>query len=171
MVIKKVKPQDINEIFRLYKMASDYQKTLETVVVWPTFERNLVATEIAEQRQFKLVVNDTVACIWAITFTDEDIWEERNVDAAVYIHRIATNPSFRGRNFVATIVAWAKDYAKANSKRFVRLDTLGNNSKLIEHYTKAGFDYLGLFDLKNTDALPAHYREAPVCLFEIDLKV
>ncbi len=171
MIIKKARPEDINEIFRLYKMASDYQKTRGTVVVWPTFEHNLVATELAEQRQFKLVVNDTVACIWAITFTDEDIWEERNVDAAVYIHRIATNPSFRGRNFVATIVTWAKDYAKANSKRFVRLDTLGNNTKLIEHYTKAGFDFLGLFDLKNTDALPAHYKEAPVCLFEIDLKV
>jgi hypothetical protein len=27
-----------------------------------------------------------------------------------------------------------------------------------------------MFDLKNTDSLPDHYKEAPVCLFEIDLE-
>jgi ribosomal protein S18 acetylase RimI-like enzyme len=171
MKIINVTALDIDEIFRLYSIASAYQRAKKTVVVWPKFDHSLVAAEIDENRQFKLIINGVIVCIWAITFTDVQIWEQRNSHAALYIHRIATNPNFRGRNFVATIVAWAKDYAKANSKRFVRLDTLGNNTKLIEHYTKAGFDFLGLFDLKNTDALPAHYKEAPVCLFEIDLKV
>lgn len=169
MKITHAIPEDINEIFRLYKLASDYQRTRESVVVWPKFERNVVATELVEKRQFKLLINNTLACIWAVTFTDADIWEERNADAAVYIHRIATNPKLRGHNFVATIVAWAKDYAGANDKRFVRLDTVGNNSKLIAHYTRAGFSFLGLFDLQHTDTLPAHYKEAPVSLFEIDL--
>ncbi|MFD0798276.1 GNAT family N-acetyltransferase [Maribacter chungangensis] len=169
MTIINSTSEDINEIFRLYKQASDYQRTREGVVVWPTFERNVVATELAEKRQFKLIINNSVACIWAVTFMDADIWEERNADAAVYIHRIATNPEFRGHNFVATIVAWAKDYARANDKRFVRLDTVGNNSKLIAHYTRAGFSFLGLFDLQHTDTLPAHYKEAPVSLFEINL--
>ena len=38
------------------------------------------------------------------------------------------------------------------------------------HLKNAGFDFLGMFDLKNTDSLPDHYKEAPVCLFEIDLE-
>jgi len=160
---------DITEIFRLYKVASEYQKTKKTVVVWPDFDRKLIETEIEERRQFKLMLGDKVACVWAVTFTDAAIWEERNNDAAVYIHRIATNSGFRGQNFVETIVAWAKEYAKENCKRFVRLDTLGNNTKLIAHYTKAGFKFLGMFDLNNTDSLPLHYKEASVCLFEIDL--
>ncbi|MGB3150605.1 MAG: GNAT family N-acetyltransferase [Maribacter sp.] len=170
MKITKCTPDDITEIFRLYGIASEYQKAKKTVVVWPKFKRELVETELAEERQFKILINETLACVWAITLTDEQIWEERNTDSAIYIHRIATNPKFRGQNFVGTIVKWAKEYAKENHKRFVRLDTLGNNTKLIEHYTNAGFDFLGIFNLKNTDSLPDHYQNAPVCLFQIDLE-
>lgn len=130
----------------------------------------MVETEIAEHRQFKMLMNNEVVCIWAITFNDEQIWEERNRDSAIYIHRIATNPDFRGRNFVSKIVDWAKEYAKEKGIQFIRLDTLGNNTRLIKHYKNAGFDFLGMFDLKNTDSLPDHYKEAPVCLFEIDLE-
>lgn len=170
MTITYSTPEDITEIFRLYGIASAYQKTKKKVVVWPKFSRLLVETELAENRQFKLLINDETACVWAITFTDEQIWEERNLDAAVYIHRIATNPKFRGQKFIKVIVNWAKEYARSNGKQYVRLDTLGNNTKLIKHYTGAGFEFLGMFDLKNTDTLPPHYKEAPVCLFQIDLE-
>jgi ribosomal protein S18 acetylase RimI-like enzyme len=160
---------DIPEIFRLYGIASAYQKSKQTVVVWPQFDRQLIETEVAESRQWKLMIDEQIACVWATTFTDEQIWEERNADAAVYIHRIATNPDFRGNNFVSIIVKWAKQYTEIHGKDFVRLDTLGNNTKLIEYYTKAGFQFLGMFDLKNTEGLPAHYHNVPACLFEIKL--
>jgi ribosomal protein S18 acetylase RimI-like enzyme len=169
MVIKNVTITDIEEVFKFYKIASKYQTAKKKVVVWPAFERAMVETEIAENRQFKLLINNEIACIWAITFSDKQIWEERNKDTAVYIHRIATDPKFRGNNFVADIVTWAKEYVKQKNIQFIRLDTLGNNIKLIAHYKNAGFDFLGLFNLKNTDRLPDHYQLAPVCLFEIDL--
>ena len=169
MEIKNCTSNDIDEIFRLYKIASDYQTKKKTVVVWPNFKREMVETEITENRQWKMMVDGEVACLWAIAFEDEQIWEERNEDSAIYNHRIATNPNFRGNNSVGKIVAWAKEYAKLMNKHFVRLDTLGNNVKLIEHYTNAGFDFLGMFDLKNTDGLPDHYQNVPACLFEIDL--
>jgi len=160
---------DIDVIFKLYRMASDYQREKKHVVVWPDFKRELVETELKEQRQYKLIIDDQIACIWAITFSDAQIWEARNKDSAVYIHRIATNPDFRGHNFVGHIVAWAKKFAKAHHLDYIRLDTLGDNKRLINHYTKAGFKFLGMFDLKNTDQLPAHYQSAPACLFEIQL--
>ena len=77
---------------------------------------------------------------------------------------------FRGLNFVKLIVNWAVEFGKENKLEFVRLDTLGNNTKLIEHYTNAGFTFLGIFDLKNTDQLPAHYQNEPACLFEIKIE-
>jgi len=161
---------DRDEIFRLYQAAASYQKTKKTVVVWPEFDRSLVETEIDENRQWKLLVDGRIACVWATTFSDEQIWEERNKDRAIYIHRIATHPDFRGNNFVAVIVGWAKDYARAGQLDFVRLDTLGNNTRLIEHYTGAGFRFLGMFNMKNTAGLPSHYHGTPVCLFEIDVR-
>ena len=169
MLIENSTLNDLTEIFKLYKIASEYQKTKKTVVVWPDFEKELVETEISENRQWKLIIDNEIACVWATTFSDEQIWEKQNEDAAIYIHRIATNPNFRGYNFVSIIVNWAKEYANTCGKDYVRLDTLGNNTKLIEHYTNAGFNFLGMFNLNDTNGLPDHYHGAPVCLFEIKL--
>lgn len=161
--------QDIDEIFRLYKIASDFQRAKEEVTVWPEFDRELVESEIHDNRQWKITIDGEVACVWAITFSDDQIWENSNSDAAIYIHRIATNPNFRGNNFVTKIVDWSKDYAKQQGKDFVRLDTTGNNTRLIEHYKRSGFDFLGIVDLSDSNGLPGHYSNAPVCLFEIKI--
>jgi len=170
MKIENSTIHDIDEIFRLYRIASAYQKSKQGVIVWPEFERNLVSNEIEENRQWKLLIDGKIACIWATAFSDEQIWEKKNNDAALYIHRIATNPIFRGNNFIEIIVKWSKKYAQDNAKNYIRLDTLGHNTKLIEHYTNAGFSFLGMFDLKNTEGLPSHYQDTPACLFEIKLK-
>ena len=100
MTIKNVTASDIEKIFAFYKIASNYQREKKTVIVWPDFDREMVINEIAENRQFKLLVNNEVVCIWAITFSDEQIWEDSNTDSAIYIHRIAVNPNFRGNNYI-----------------------------------------------------------------------
>jgi hypothetical protein len=38
---------DADEIFRLYAIASAYQKT-KNVVVWPNFDQHLIETELSE---------------------------------------------------------------------------------------------------------------------------
>jgi ribosomal protein S18 acetylase RimI-like enzyme len=169
MTIKNVTPLDIDRIFTLYKIASNYQKEKKTVIVWPDFNREMVEMEIAENRQFKLLINTEIACVWAVTYSDLQIWEDSKKDSALYIHRIAVHPNFRGNNYIDKIVNWAKEFALRKDIQFIRLDTLGENFGLIKHYKKAGFDFLGLFNLKNTSNLPDHYKLAPVCLFEIDL--
>jgi hypothetical protein len=50
-------------------------------------------------------MNNEIACVFATTFSDPLIWEKRDTDPSVYIHRIATNPNFRGNNLVAAIVS------------------------------------------------------------------
>ncbi len=159
--------QDIDIIFELYDKAITYQKERYRLH-WPVFKRTLVENEIKEKRQFKIVINNSVVCVFAITYEDPFIWEEKNKDTAVYIHRIATHPNFRGQNFVSQIVEWAKNHAIKNNKDFVRLDTTGENKKLITHYCKSGFSFLGMIYLKSTTHLPKHYQNGePVCLFEI----
>ncbi len=160
--------EDIDEIFRLYDAAIRYQKE-RYKIHWPEFDRKMVADEIFENRQWKLIIDGEVACVWATTFKDPLIWEERNIDPSIYVHRIATDNDFRGRNFVMDIVEWAKKYAVLNEKKFVRLDTVGLNEKLIAHYEKCGFTFLELRRLKNTDGLPAHYHNADISLFELEI--
>lgn len=169
MAIQNSVIEDFDTIFTLYRHASNHQQKIGAIV-WPEFDHAMVKLEIVENHQWKLIIDGEVACIWATTFSDEQIWEERNADSAVYIHRIATNPKFRGLNLVRTIVEWAVPHAKALGKKYARLDTLGDNKRLIRHYTEAGFDFLGMFDMKSTEGLPSHYNGEPVCLFQIKVE-
>lgn len=168
MQIENCTIKDMDAILKLNEAARSLQ-TAKKMVVWPLFEKQFIENDIFEQRQWKVLTGGEIACTWAITFNDKEIWGSRDKDA-IYIHRIATNPAFRGNNFVEKIVSWARGYALENKKKFIRLDTLGNNTKLIEHYTKSGFSFLGIERLADVRNLPAHYQKEPdCCLFEIVL--
>jgi GNAT superfamily N-acetyltransferase len=166
-VIKNCALSDADSILQLYDAAMSLQ-TQRNSVVWLPFEKTFIEKEIKEGRQWKLMADEEIACNWAITFNDKEIWAERDKNDSIYIHRIATNPSFRGHRFIVDIVNWARGYARSQEKQFIRLDTLGNNTRLIQHYTSAGFSFLGIFRLDNTLGLPAHYQQEPnCCLFEM----
>lgn len=168
MLITNCEPRDLETILKLYEAARALQAERK-MVVWPVFENTLMEQEITDKRQWKLVIDNEMACNWAITFSDKEIWEEKDQNDSIYIHRIATNPAFRGQRFIKNIVAWARDYACNQGKKFIRLDTLGNNKRLIRHYTDAGFNFLGVVQLADTSKLPLHYQREPDCLlFEMD---
>lgn len=81
--------EDLEEIFNLYKIATQFQ-IMKSLVPWLEFERSLIIKEVNENRQWKILVEDKIACIWATCFTDSLIWEKRNNDPAVY--PITPNP-------------------------------------------------------------------------------
>jgi hypothetical protein len=168
--IKNCTLDDVEDILSLYDDAMDLQ-TQKGMVVWPRFERSFIENEIREERQWKLLIDGNIACNWAITFNDKEIWLEKDNNNSIYIHRIATHPSYRGNRFIDVIVWWAKAYALKMEREYVRLDTLGNNTNLIRHYTSAGFDFLGITRLTDTKNLPEHYhREPDCCRFELQAK-
>jgi RimJ/RimL family protein N-acetyltransferase len=166
MLITTSTPEDIDTIFELYGEAVKFQKTVLSKQ-WRGFERSLVETEISESRQWKIVENGQVACVFAITFNDALIWKDKDKDPAIYIHRIVTNPKFRGGSYVKEIVKWSLDYAKSIGKKFVRMDTWSDNEKLNDYYVNCGFDYVGLMAMENTQGLPKHYEGISLSLFQI----
>ncbi len=167
MTIENCVAEDINTIYNLYQDARNTQ-IVRKVTIWPHFEKAFIAEEITNHLQWKIVIDDQIACNWSIAFSDPDIWEEKEKGDAIYIHRLVTNPKFRGNDFVTKMVEWAKIYAVEQNKKFVRLDTLGNNTRLMAHYVKCGFTFLGIVQLANVSNLPMHYQLEPdCCLFEI----
>ena len=159
---------DTQAIFKLYDDAIAFQKTKFTKH-WQGFDLALVETEIKENRQFKIMMADTIVCIFAITFNDVAIWGDKDEQPSIYIHRIVTNPLFRGNNFVNEIIIWAKKYGKENGRQFIRMDTWGDNQKLIDYYKKCGFTFLGLSGKMNAKDLPKHYSDIQLSLFEIKI--
>lgn len=167
--VKNSSLEDVDTIQALYDAAIELQ-TKKKMVVWPKFERSFIEKEIQERRQWKIVIDGQIACNWSITFDDKEIWGEKDNNNSIYIHRLAANPAFRGNRFIDVIVPWAKAYALSKGRKYVRLDTLGNNAALIEYYTSAGFDFLGIFKITNTENLAAHYKREPnCCYFEIEI--
>lgn len=160
---------DIEQIFELYDAAIAFQKTVFNKH-WQGFERSLIERELKEERQWKIQIDGKTACIFAIDFNDPLIWKEKDVDPAIYLHRIVTNPEFRGANFVNEIVTWAHTFATGKAKEYIRMDTWGDNPRLIAYYVKCGFNYLGNIIPEASNILPKHYENIELALFEIPVE-
>ena len=166
MEILRSTPADFDTIFHLYDAAITHQKAVSHLH-WLPFERTLIEAEIEQGRQWKIVLDGEVACIFVTAYADPDIWGEKDADPAVYLHRIVTNPAFRGRNFVFVINQWAKGHAKQLGKKFLRLDTWSDNLRLKEHYLACGYAFLGVVTPTNLANLPSHYDGISLGLFEM----
>lgn len=136
---------------------------------WLPFDPQMVASEIAEGRQWKILIDGQIACVFATAYTDAAIWGDRDLDPSVYLHRIVTNPDFRGRNMVGAIVDWAKLHGKAAGCKYLRLDTWAENLKLKEVYLRNGFRFLGNAAPADPTALPSHYSGIVLGYYEIEL--
>jgi ribosomal protein S18 acetylase RimI-like enzyme len=168
MEIKNCELSDVDAIIALYQAAIEYQKT-KKCAVWPLFDIEDIKLAIAEKRQFKIIIENKMACIFTYTFDDAAIWGSSDCNDAIYIHKIATHPNCKGQNLVEKIIIFSKQQAIDKQKMFLRMDTVGENTGLISYYTKCGFTFLGLRKLTLFSDLPEHYHNATVSLFEMKI--
>jgi ribosomal protein S18 acetylase RimI-like enzyme len=130
----------------------------------------LVETEIDENRQWKILINNKIACVFAVTYNDAIIWKEKDEQHSIYIHRISVNGKFRGYGFVNIIINWAKEHCKTHQKEFIRMDTLEHNRKLINYYVKCGFKHTETIKIDALQGMPVHYKGS-LALLEIAIAV
>ena len=138
-------------------MATEYQKTVSNKQ-WEGFEQSLIEKEIEEARLWKICNENKILCVFSINFSDKQFWGENDNQPSIYIHRIALNTDFKGQSMMLKIIDWAKKYCQENGKQFIRMDTWGENDKLINYYIKCGFKHIKTIDLDNTIGLPTHYK-------------
>jgi hypothetical protein len=166
-LIIRSSPNDMSIIFSLFDTAIGYQER-NGYDLWPRFSREMIETEIMEGRHWKLMDGDVTAAIFSVLYNDPVIWKEKDLEPSVYLHRIAVNPLCKGKGIMKTIRDWALHHARENQKRYVRMDTWGNNENLRKYYVSCGFNYIGQQHLQNTAGLPAHYGGNHLSLFQIE---
>jgi hypothetical protein len=159
---------DIEFIFQLFDSAIEYQKN-NGYDLWPQFSRELIKTEISEGRNWKVIEGENIIGFFSVLYNDPVIWTEKDKDPAIYLHRIVVNPTFKKRGLMQIIKDWSIAHAKQKDKRFVRMDTWGNNKNLREYYINSGFNYIGQQYLRETPGLPPHYGGSVLSLFEIEV--
>ena len=124
--------------------------------------------EIDSRLHWKIMEADQIAAFFSIAFSDELVWDERDADPAIYLHRIMTSPEFRGRGYVIAITDWADDYGREAGKVFIRLDTNRDNAGLNAYYQRCGYTHLGFktFHDTNNPLIPNHYFGPGLSLYE-----
>lgn len=168
MEIVNATKEDLDTLMNMYDEAIAHQKSVSNLV-WKGFDKAIVLKEIEQNRQWKIMVDGAVACVFMTAYNDRAIWDEKDDDSAIYIHRISTNPDFRGRGFVKLITDWAIDLARSSQIDFVRLDTWQENTRLHQIYIKAGYTYVREKLINPTEDLPRHYWGITLGLFEIKI--
>lgn len=160
---------DIKTIFEIYDAAIVYQKA-HFHRHWITFDQQKLEKEIAENRHWKIVMDDgQIGGVFSITYHDADIWFEKDNDISIYVHRIAVNPAYRGAGFVPFIIKWAKNYVTSTGRKYIRIDTFSDNEKLIAYYLRCGFVYAGVESPRITPDSPPHYIGIKLGLYEIEV--
>jgi ribosomal protein S18 acetylase RimI-like enzyme len=169
MLITNSTPEDFNAILRMYDEAIAYQKA-KLQLHWHSFDHALLAKEIKEGMHWKIVTDQGIACVFSSAYNDALVWDDKDNVPSLYLHRIVTNPLFRGKGFVKQIITWAKEYARSKGKIFVRLDVFKDNQKLNEYYRACGLMLCGekYFNLDN--GIPKHYQGIILNLYEMKIE-
>ena len=172
MVFRQSSPDDIPEICELFDAAIAFQKQ-KFGKHWHGLKEELLLAEIRDGLHWKIMEGDQIAAFFSIALTDALVWDERDADPAIYLHRIVTNPAFRGRGYVPLITDWAETYGRETGLTFVRLDTDRDNTRLNAYYQECGYRFCGIktfHDLDNPE-IPKHYFGAGLSLYEKPIKV
>jgi ribosomal protein S18 acetylase RimI-like enzyme len=171
MLIIPSTPEDIPSIRELVDAAIAYQK-LKFGKHWHGLNEAALIKEIGRQLHWKIMEGDQIASFFSIAFTDALVWDERDADPAIYLHRIVTNPAFRGRGYVPLITDWAETHGREAGLTFIRLDTNRDNARLNAYYQKCGYRFCGIktfHDLDNPE-IPKHYFGSGLSLYEKSIR-
>jgi len=76
---------------------------------------------------------------------DVHIFGEEIVPDSLYLHRLALAPSYMGKGIGKNIIQWILENVQTE-KAYLKLDCVGQNTKLNQFYQKSGFDYIGETD-------------------------
>jgi len=159
---------DLDTIFWLFEQAMEMQGKND-YKVWDGIDKIALQKDIDEKVQYKIVNGDDILCIFSIQFNDPFIWRDRDRDDAIYLHRIVVNPNFRGQKQFQKVLDWAKQFARQNDLKFVRMDTWAENLKIIEYYKSYGFEFIENYKTRDTIELPIQNRNLNVALLEMEL--
>ena len=140
---------DLEFIYSLFEEAIAYQKR-KNYPVWNGFDKDVLIKDVANKQQYKIVIDNKIACVFSVCKSDPVIWREKEKGDAIYLHRIVVNPKYKGHKQFKKILNWSIDFAKNAKIRFIRMDTWAHNSTILDYYKSYGFKFLENFKIPDT---------------------
>lgn len=167
--ISNTEHSDLKIIYQFFEEAIDYIKR-NNYIGWTTFDKGYLIKDLENKLQFKITVQDEIAAVFSICFSDSLIWREMEKGDAIYLHRIVVNPKFKGQMQFDKILTWCKILAIEKELKYIRMDTWAANPNIIDYYKSFGFKHIEDYTTPNTTELPDQHRNLKVALLEMKVQ-
>jgi ribosomal protein S18 acetylase RimI-like enzyme len=164
--IQNTTHHDLHSINSLFEHAMEYQKK-NNYPVWRGYDKGALIRDINSKQQYKMVFDNQIALIFSVLYSDPVIWRHHEKGNAVYLHRIAVHPDFKGQKLFGKVLQWALQDTASRKLCYIRMDTWGENRKLIEYYKGFGFRFVENFTTPDNMALPKQNRNLYLALLEM----
>lgn len=158
---------DLGFIYGMFDDAIIYQ-TKNGFPVWPDYDKEVLKNDIKNKNQFKILINNSIACIFSICYHDKVVWREKDQQDAIYLHRIVVNPKFKGQKLFGKVLEWGKNKSKEMNLKFIRMDTWADNPTIIKYYESFGFKTVGFYTTPDSEELPIQQRNNEIILLQYD---
>lgn len=166
MYIAPTVSDDLGVIRGLFDQAVLYQQA-KGLPMWNRYDKAALTADLRQKIQYKLCADHEIAMVFSVFMTDPNMWGEREQGDAIYLHRIISNPAFKGQRLLQQVIDWSVDLAKAQQRKYLRLDTWASNPQMQAYYQSFGFDYQGNAFIPDLPEIPPPYRNYEVSLFQI----
>lgn len=160
--------EDYDVISLLFKKAMELQGK-NGYKVWNDIDEAALKEDIRNKLQYKILKGNEIVCIFSIQYNDPFIWNNRDKNDAIYLHRIVVNSNFKGQRQFEKVLNWAMQFAQHNNLEFIRMDSWADNENLINYYKSFGFKLIENYKTTNAQELPIQNRNLNVALLEIKL--
>jgi GNAT superfamily N-acetyltransferase len=118
-----------------------------------------IASDVDEGKYWFAEIDNEIAGCIRYQNEDPEYWDDVPHRDSAFIHRVAIGRGFAGCGLAGRMIEWAKNKAKNDGKRYLRLDC-ADRPKLRAVYEKMGFSYHSVKDRSPYN----------VIRYEIDLK-
>jgi ribosomal protein S18 acetylase RimI-like enzyme len=166
--IENTEPEEVEHICQLFDNAIKWQKD-NGHIAWKGFDKEELAREIADKQQYKVVKAGKITSVFSVCYNDPIVWQERNEDKAIYLHRIVVDFNLKEPRQFEKILKWAIKEASIQGIKYIRMDTWHNNAQIVEYYSTYGFKIVGYVSTPDTANMPITYRNLHLVLLEIAL--
>lgn len=157
--------EDLEFIYTLFEDAIDYQ-VKNGYPDWKDYSKESLKEDIHLKRQYKIVINNDIACIFTICLEDKIVWQKREQQDAIYLHRIVVNKKYKGQRLVGQIMGFVSKYSLNLGRLKIRIDTWANNPTIIHYYKSFGFKIIDYSFNPDVPELPIQMRGNKVVLME-----
>lgn len=120
------------------------------------FSRQTFLGQISRQEVYLASVENIFVATFVLQWSDTLWWGERPPDSG-YFHKFAVKRSTSGQGIGSEILKWAEAKARAEGKKYLRLNCIAADRKIRDYYENAGFVHVG--DVMGPKALASLYEK------------